>query len=335
MSGRASERRGLATRRAGIGMAVVSTAVRLSIVAGIVALASLMLAMGMHQNQGVNDGAAGLIQDDIQIDPDPSVQEEIDRIIRRGKEIDDSSSSREALQVLDGWIELERRVGPATLVPQLVYYSMHGENILESMAFEYALHLLNFADRLEEATIASALIPYLATRDPELKKQITGYLRHTEDWRNGRPDYSHYRSLVAAAARAREALPRPLIRYMYESHPAQAVLTMLSAFPGQQRLAADDRKLILWAEHQVADVLWKWRHGFLPQDKVEPEAAKALADLVHHEQWWVRLYVAETIRQHPQFRTDEAIAILLLDPDESVRSVVQTFVPEEQLSPNM
>ena len=296
---------------------------RLSMVAGIVALASLMLAMGVHQNQGVNDGASGLIQGDIQIHPDPSVQEEIDRIIRRGKEIDDSSSSREALQVLDGWIELERRVGPATLVPQLVYYSMHGEDVLESMAFELAVHFLNFADRLEEATIASALMPYLATRDPELKKEITGYLSHIEDWRNGRPDYSHYRSLVAAAERAREALPRPLIRYMYESDPGMAVLSVMRASMLRNR---SEVKLILCAEHLVADVLWKWQYGFLERGTVEPQAVEALRELARHPRWWARLYVAEIMRQYSQFRTDDLIEALLLDRDESVRSVVLSFI---------
>ena len=126
-------------------------------------------------------------------------------------------------------------------------------------------------------------------------------------------------------------VPRGLVRFMYDRAPGKSLLYLGRNQGRVLSWSREEYNSLFWVEHQVADVLWKWRYYYLPRNQllrnqVTPEAAEALADLVDHPQWWVRLYVAEIMRQHPAFRTDELIAVLLADTDESVQSVVTSFV---------
>ena len=206
------------------------------------------------------------------------------------------------------------------LIPQLIYYSIRSKGMREGMMVPVLIDQFEILDW----QLVRALIPYLGTGDPKVEKEVRYWLAGTEDRSYPRgPDYCHYRALIAFKVQNGEEPPRNLIHYMYDSEPGTAVLTLMRAY----RLAGrNEAKPIRWAEHLVADVLWKWRYGFLKRGVVEPEAVEALWDLSGHPRWWARLYVAEIMRQHPAFRTDELIAVLLTDPDESVRSVVTSFV---------
>ena len=210
------------------------------------------------------------------------------------------------------------------LIPQLVHYTIEAEargaDMLEVMFAGVIIEQLGILDW----QLVHALIPYLGTGDPKVEKQVRDWLGGTEDPSASRPrDYSQYRTFIQVRVQKGEELPRSLIHYMYDSEPGTAVVMLMRAHVGDN---PKEKRPILWAEHLVADVLWKWKHGFLKRGVVEPEAVEALWDLSDHPRWWARLYVAEIMRQHPPFRTDELIAVLLTDPDESVRSVVTSFV---------
>jgi hypothetical protein len=87
----------------------------------------------------------------------------------------------------------------------------------------------------------------------------------------------------------------------------------------------DELKAILWAEHVVSDVLWMQQYGFLSPDEVEPAATRELVKLSGHKEWWVRLYVAGIIRQHPSFRQPELIDRLQRDEHPWIREVITAF----------
>ncbi len=120
----------------------------------------------------------------------------------------------------------------------------------------------------------------------------------------------------------KQEVPRGLVRFMYSEAPGKGLLRL----GGIHSRSQEEYRPLFWAEHEVSDILWKWQFSFVPRNQVEAGAAEALSKLVDHPRWWARLYVAEIMRQHPAFRTDELIAVLLTDPDESVRSVVTSFV---------
>ncbi len=256
-------------------------------------------------------------QQEVTIEPDAELQTEIDRLIKALKE----EPVDEALAVQQ--LDVLKAIGGERyelLVPQLVFYSMRGRDVYESMAFDIVVGHLE----ISKYYIADALRPYLGITKPQLKRQLHEALEVVEATSSGRPpDYSYYGAIIETTVREGKELPRNLIHYMYESDPGAAVIRVMRS---SMLRKPSEVKPILWAEHQVADVLWKWKHGFLERGVVEPEAVEALWDLSDHPRWWARLYVAEIMRQHPAFRTDDLIAVLLTDPDESVRSVVTSFV---------
>ena len=113
---------------------------------------------------------------------------------------------------------------------------------------------------------------------------------------------------------------------MYESDPGAALLFLARAHSS----APDVLKPILWAEHVVADSVWRQEHGFLGADQVDPDALKELQKLSKHEYWWSRLYVAQMMRKHPAFRRRETIVALKQDKHPLVRRVA-TFITSQNL----
>ena len=89
----------------------------------------------------------------------------------------------------------------------------------------------------------------------------------------------------------------------------------MSPFPCHHRT-------ILWAEHVVADTLWKLQHGFDKPDDLTNAVAQ-LKILAARRQWWARLYVAEIMRQHHELEDASVMNKLRDDPDEHVRDAAR------------
>ncbi|HUU83155.1 MAG TPA: hypothetical protein VM243_06585 [Phycisphaerae bacterium] len=53
-----------------------------------------------------------------------------------------------------------------------------------------------------------------------------------------------------------------------------------------------------------------------------PGAARELVKLSRHEEWWVRLYAGQIMRQHAAFRQSELMELLGRDDHAMVRQVV-------------
>ena len=209
------------------------------------------------------------------------------------------------------------------LVRELVYYSSRADDTLEAMAAGAIFRRLDIPDQV----VMAALVPLLGTTDPDLGKSVRNILGGLEGRRAGRsPDFSAYREIIADAAREANEPPDALIRYMYESDAGEALLTLMRAYQLRQPAAL---KTLLWAEHVVSDVLWKQRNGFLNPDEIEPAATEELARLAGHEAWWVRLYVAEIVRQHPEFRQPALIERLKRDAHPLVREAVSATEREK------
>jgi hypothetical protein len=199
------------------------------------------------------------------------------------------------------------------LVCQLIYYASHAQSPEAASAVGAITRRLNIPD----SAIVQAVVPLLATTDPELGHSVRDILGGMEGRAAGRrPDFSAYREIIAGAVRQGAEPADALTRYMYESDPGEALLAFMRAYQLRQPEAL---KTLLWAEHVVSDVLWKQRNGFLSPDESEPAANAELVRLTRHEAWWVRLYVAETMRQHPAFRDPAVLAVLKRDMHPLVR----------------
>ncbi len=239
------------------------------------------------------------------IAPRPDVQAPITQFADAHNEAERGA----ALDQLAGLADTDHEM----LVRQLVFFSKSASNEKETMASGAVIARLGISD----LTIARALVPLLDTTDESLAKSVRNILGGVEGRAAGRrPDFSIYREMIADKLRAHGEPPAGLVRYMYESDPGEALLAMMRA---NQLRKPEEIRPILWAEHVVSDVLWKQRFGFLAPDAVEPAAIDELSRLSDHQAWWVRLYVAEILRQHPAFRTPQMIARLSGDPDPFVR----------------
>jgi len=273
-----------------------------------------LLAMLMIQFEVLGEEAGGQMR---QIKPDPEMQAAIRRIL--------TPEDETTLQMeLD---HLRKEDGPhyRKLIPQLLYYSMHGtdregkHDVREAMALGLIAKQLEISD----GDIFAAIVPYLDTDDEALHKALLGVFSGFENASAGRPpDFSRYGGLISWEFRTGKEPSWGLIRYMYERNPGVALLTVTRAAPSQER---GDWKAILWGEHAIADVLWKHEHKFLPEGQVEPTAAQQLEKLSMSDHWWVRLYVAEIMRQYKGFRQKKIIERLKQDEHPLVRKAVQVF----------
>jgi hypothetical protein len=139
------------------------------------------------------------------------------------------------------------------------------------------------------------------------------------------PDYQHYSPWL----KDKETTPPTgLIRYLYTTSPGTALLTLKEQYsPGPS-----EGRDILWAEHAISDALWKEKHGFLKNADWN-EALKQLIELSRHKRWWVRLYVAEILRQHPQFDLPRVIRELKQDENALVREAATAAEKAEKPKP--
>lgn len=174
---------------------------------------------------------------------------------------------------------------------------------------------------LDDRKFIGVLLPLLETDDERLYEVAQGFLGPFIRCEcNG--IRITFRAFDDYLRQRKQNIPRGLVRVMYSEAPGNGLLRL----GGIHSRSQEEYRSLLWAEHEVSDILWKWQFHFVPRNQVERGAAEALAKLVGHPRWWARLYVAEIMRQHPAFRTDELIAVLLTDTDESVQSVVASFV---------
>jgi hypothetical protein len=130
------------------------------------------------------------------------------------------------------------------------------------------------------------------------------------------PDFSPYARYVRADTREQHPT---LVAYIFRSDPRVALHTIMAVTDSLdervnlQALARD--------EHFVHDMIWHHENNF----EIEPErlrsAKDALERLAKHEQWWVRLYVAEILRRYPDLGTPEMIDRLKTDEHDLVRQV--------------
>ncbi len=247
---------------------------------------------------------------------DPRIQAEIRRAL-------DATRAEEFSAALETLRDL---AGPdfQALVPQLFLFSREATDTKEAMAFGVLREEL----RIPDLSIVRALVPFLETADVELRRALAGVLSEFEDPSADRPpDFTIYRPLLEERRRAGSELPLGLVRHLYATDPGVALLLLT-------RLLVEDvpeHRDLLWAEHVVADSIWRERFGFLAKGEVVPEALEQVRFLSAHPRWWVRLYAAAVMSRHPALRRDDALATLRRDEHPLVRELAA--IPDAPAGP--
>jgi hypothetical protein len=239
------------------------------------------------------------------ITPDQRLQTAIDRAV------EPTQSRAEMYAQLE---ELKRLAAksPEHFLEQLLYYYSNQQNDRQRRfrAFLLVGHL-----RLPKTVIAEVASRYAYAEDEDLSAEARRLLHIAEEGWRGEP--GRYYEPVIRARKDDSALG--LIRFMFETSPERAIRVML-------RVEEDDRtdlRSVRWGEHVVSDYLWKRRHRFdQAADETLASAVKELDAMSRHGTWWVRLYVAQILRQYAQLRTPELIERLKADEHELVRRAI-------------
>lgn len=173
----------------------------------------------------------------------------------------------------------------------------------------------------DKRALIGALVQLLDD-DERIESYARNALRGYEDGSAVRPpDYSIYHAILEGDFRD-GMMPNPsLVEFMYDGDPGVALLTIMRA--SQMRDPAE-LKPILWAEHVVADLMWRRQFGFVEAKAVDPAVVRELDKLSQHKEWWVRMYVAEIIRRHPEMGTKAARDRLAADTNDLVRTTLNS-----------
>lgn len=199
------------------------------------------------------------------------------------------------------------------VVRQMLVFHSGAKTTRQAMAFGGLMRELSIS---RDVTVR-ALTPVLDSEDARLTAAACGVLAEFEDQSALRPpDFSLYREIIAEAIEKKETPPQGLVAHMFEVDAGAALLTMMRS---HRDMTNDERKVILWAEHVVADMLWKQRFGFLPREQAEPTAIAEIKKMARHPAWWARLYAAEMMRQHAALSNDQIADTLRQDANELVR----------------
>jgi hypothetical protein len=170
--------------------------------------------------------------------------------------------------------------------------------------------------------ILDAIVPELAAGgrfDKILKmgdKDLREYLEHGTKTKV--PAIDQYLSYLSTH-RFDEA--KGLVHYLLETYPERAFVGLIALRADE----LDDRTALLASHHEIWVVLSRMddkRLGIAPDDR----ARSAIDYLSKHTDWWIRLYAAEIIRRHPEFRVAPIVDRLKKDENELVRKTVTASI---------
>lgn len=218
--------------------------------------------------------------------PNPDIQRAIARV----------ASATNEQELMGPLIVLKAMGGEdfVELVPQLLYFSMRGTDVREGMAAAVIIDRLQVSKDQQLGAIA----PYLDTSDARLQRELRNLLSNLDGASASQPpDFTAF---------------APLLREHANGPPLVLATHMLETAP--------DRALAMLAEVYIADPTA--RHALLAEDGARSSAA--LERLAEHDAWWVRLYVAERVKQDPTLQTPALIQRLRDDPHPAVRAASAT-----------
>jgi len=155
--------------------------------------------------------------------------------------------------------------------------------------------------------LIKAVVPYLETEDPNLKKELYRILKIVDLDVAGKQvhpkyseypvDYTEYKLFMEVN---RDNLSEPLVQYMYQKSPGDALLTLAQVYLKD----STEKDSVIQAVAIIREDFWKRYHG--PAESrpriISVKAMQALDQLsARYPQWWIQMYVVEIILREPRF----------------------------------
>jgi len=252
--------------------------------------------------------------------PDKAIQSAIETTVRAFAKINGDEEGEKTGQAFRELRRLVALTGKdrVNLMRQLIYFQAHATDEFQATIPDILIRQAEIG----ETWIVTAIAPLLDTEDLPVCAVAARLATLVENAGDGAAEknFSYYAGYLATCKRTAREPDLPLIERMFGIAPGLALVTLASI-----HLPAEPRpiKSVLWAEHVVADVLWKEDKGFeKAAADARPAAIEQLDLLSKREDWWARLYVAEIIREHKELRTPELIARLEKDEHPLVHKLI-------------
>ncbi len=203
--------------------------------------------------------------------------------------------------------------------PQIVYFLDNHSD--DDAAWQAMVQVMGWL-RIIAGDLLNQGMPLFASQN-QVRKDV---LREVVDLRTpgfkgeiGSRGVSAFETVLKWYAETERPVPSPVVRLMYELDPYEATRVM-------SNIHWDNRaewRRINWATIVVQSDRYKrdWDEDTDP-DVGGPEAMSKLDWMSQHGEWWVRLFVAELIRQQAAYRTPELVARLENDANPLVANAV-------------
>jgi len=237
--------------------------------------------------------------------PDPELQRGLERLLAS-----DTPATRAA--AFD-FLRANAGARHARLVPQLMLWSERSRETDTGML----PGIVQAELAIPAEDVVAALVPMLASEDPARRAALGRVLSEYEDHDNLRgADFAIYWPYLRPEA------PPALVRHLFATDADAALLTLVLL---QATDPVEQRPLLL-AQHELADLRWRVRHGFLARATLErdaPAAAAALTELASHARPWARLAAATLAAEEPTLRGAARLERLVDDPAPLVRATAR------------
>jgi len=232
------------------------------------------------------------------------------------------NATKESLdkRALEGLEQLKKAAGgkPAALIPEIVFYQA---DVKDERALWIAdVVLRDLVKTLNSDEVIAAVAPYLFAENEEARY---GFHLLMDQACAGAPAVD-FGPIFALMRVQRGTVADNLVKYMYERSPGEAMLGYMRFHltsrprPGW----SDEERALLLAEREISTMVWKQQYNLVAPGEVGPGAAASLKELSENKNWWVRLYVAEIMKQHPGFRNAAIVESFKKDENKLVREAV-------------
>jgi hypothetical protein len=237
----------------------------------------------------------------------------------------DADQARQ-LRLLDEFITLAREDGP-----RLVQQCILGE-VQKNYGGDLGSYLLLVQAGITEGDYAVALSTLFYCDDATVRGQARKLFPRITGCGcvDGYPDLSHVRDHITGGYQ-KSAVATPLKRALFEALPSASFFL----FSGAYFTAEIERdEIIPYRRKQrlVDNALYekKWLGG-IPGGKVDEVTTRALRELAASKYWWSRMFVAELMVQHKEFRDADTIKKLRDDENELVRNSIASIETPDPL----
>lgn len=248
-----------------------------------------------------------LCNDEIPIKVDENIQSQIERIAT------ETLSEGDLFQAVSNLDKDGKNIG--RVLPQLILYEVNcikeGKNITPAIFIFTQLY-----SNTSKKKLIKIIVPLIKIDNSDLQKVLGLYYDHISTSSDRTRDYSLFKAYLK---KNKSKPPLELIGFMFEKSPDKAMMALLNSYlPRNKELALLVEK-ISSSKSEIRNMGLPYRlvrkkeekgYDTIPDERWAEkckEIKKNLYILSQYKEWWIKLYVSESIRKNPYFLETKTI----------------------------